>query len=353
VLRLPDRDRSRVVLIGTARPGRPEALDAPAVRYALPALADTFADRRLCGIAPTNVRIVLDPPDLATARWDLEQSAGHATDLLLVYLAGAVLPGADGSPELVLADATRRGGGRRSPIPRQRGRAVPGLPLSWVVHTLATCRAAVRVLVVDAVATGFDPAVLRAAVDTTVLVVCEEPGLFASHGRGTALSRPLLDLAYRRDPARPQLLRPVDIADALAEQLGDRLGYLEPPHPVPLALLRSPAGLAPVPADLRRLDRQSELVADAERLSHRPDLLADRYRALAQTAYRVHGADHPETLRLRHRLAHWTGKAGDIRAAVALYTDLHADRVRLLGANHPHSRGSEADLRYWATRVAG
>jgi hypothetical protein len=347
VLRLPDRDRSRVVLVGTARPARPPAPGAPAVRYALPALADAFADRRLCGIAPTNIRIVLDPPDLATAQWDLEQCAGQATDLLLVYLAGSVLAAAGGAAELALA------GGRRGPGRPTTKRPGGGLALSWVAHTVSTSRAAARVLVVDAVTTGLDPATVLAAcgaaVDTTVLVVCEEPGLYPANGLGTALSRPLLDLAYRRDSARPDLLRPVDIADALATQLGDRLAYAEPPHAAPVALLRTPVGQPPVPADLRRLDRQAELVADAERLAHRPDVLAARYRALAHTAHRVHGADHPETLRLRHRLAHWTGKAGDVRAAVVLYTDLHADRVRLLGANHPHSRGSAADLHYWST----
>jgi hypothetical protein len=332
VLRLPDRDRSRAVLIGSARSGRP---DTPAVRYALPALADTLADRRLCGLAPTNVRLVLDPDRPELARLDLEQCAGHATDVLLVYLAGPLLAGADGEPELAV------------------GRSA-GLPLGWVARTLSTSRAAIRLLVVDGLLAGADPELVRrrcaSAVDTTALVVLSAPAHYAPPGRtGTALSRPLLDLAFRRD--RGYLLRPVDLADALAPLLGGRLSYLEPPQPAPLALLRSPVGQPPVPADLRRLERQGELADDAERLAHRPGVLADRYRVLAEVAHRVHGPDHAETLRLRHRLAHWTGKSGDVEAAVALYSELHADRRRLLGTEHPHTRGSAADLDYWSAQA--
>lgn len=342
MLRLPERDRSRVVLLGCARLGRPDLPDLPAVRQALPVLADAFADRRLCGITPTNVRVVLDPESGAVARLDLEHSAGYATDLLLVYLAGHLIDGATGEPELALP------GGRR-------GRA-GGLPLRWVAQTLSTSRAAVRVLIVDGHLAGADPLAVQrwcaSTVEASALVVLSDSlAGYAPPGRpGTALSRPLLDLVYRRDSGRPHLLRPVDLADGLAAGLGGRLSFTEPANPPPVALFRTPVGQPTVPADTRRLARQGELAGEAERLAHRPTLVADRYRALALAAHRVHGPDHPETLRLRHRLAHWTGKAGDIGTAVALYTELHADRVRLLGANHPHTRGSAADLDYWAGR---
>lgn len=342
VLRLPDRERSRVVLIGTARHGRqrapqPDLPNVPAVRHGLTAIADTFADRRLCGIAPTNIRIVLDPPDAEQACADLVQAAGYATDLLLVHLAGCLVAGEDGEPGLALA-GTRRA----------------ALPLAQVGRLLATSRATVRVLVVDGLLAGADPERVRARcaglAETTALVaLAGTRDGYAPPGRpGTALVRVVLDLAYRRDDGRPGMLRTVDLADALARDLGDRFWYAEPAYPPRMALFRNPAGLAPIPADLRRLARQDEVAADAERLSHRPALIADRYRALALTAHRVHGAEHPETLRLRHRLAHWTGKSGDVATAVALYTELHADRERLLGASHPHTRGSAADLHYWA-----
>ncbi len=347
MLRLPDRDRSRVVLLGTARYGRVDLPDLPAVRHTLPALADAFADPRLGGIAPVNVRIVLDPVGVEQAGADLVQAAGHATDLLLVYVAGHLVDGSGtaGSvdePELALPG-------------QRRGRA-GGLPLRWVARTLSTSRAGVRVLVVDGHLAGADADRVRrrcaAVLDGTALVVlADRLAGYAPPGRpGTALARTLLDLVYRQDDARPYLLRPIDLARDLARELGDGVAYTEPAQPPPVALFRSAAGVPPVPADLRILARQDEVAADAERLSHRPALIADRYRALALAAHRVHGPEHPETLRLRHRLAHWTGKAGDVTTAVALYTELHADRARLLGANHPHTRGSAADLDYWTTR---
>ncbi len=344
MLRLPDRDRSRVVLIGTARYHRPDLPDLPAVRHALPGLADAFADPRLGDIAPVNVRIVLDPDGVDAAGLDLVQAAGYATDLLLVYLAGHLIDADADEPALALPGGRRGRGG--------------SLPLRWVARTLATSRAAVRVLVVDGHLAGAEEHRVRlrgeSVLDGSVLVaLSDSPQGYAPRGRpGTALSRVLLDLVYRRDEGRPSRLLPVDLADAAARELGARVSFTQPPQPPTVALFRAAGAAQPVPADVRALHRLAEVAGDAERLGHRPGLTADRYRDLAVTAHRVYGPEHPETLRLRHRLAHWTGKAGDISTAVALYTELHADRLRLLGANHPHTRGCAADLQYWLSQPA-
>jgi hypothetical protein len=344
MIRLPDRERSRVVLIGTARLDRPDLPDLPSVRYALPGLADALADPRLGGIAPVNVRIVLDPESPEVAGLDLIQAAGHATDLLLVYLAGHLIETDDDSPALALPGGRRGRGGQ--------------LTVGWIARTLATSRAAVRVLVVDGHLAGAQEHRVRqrgdSVLDGSVLVaLSDRPESYAPRGRpGTALSRTLLDLVYRRDTGRPQYLLPTDLADAAARELGDRVSFSQPAQPPTVALFRSAGAQPPVPHDLHTLSRLAEVAGDAERLGHRAGWTADRYRDLAVAAHRVYGPEHPETLRLRHRLAHWTGKAGDVATAVALYTELRDDRLRLLGVNHPHTRGCAADLAYWAAQPA-
>ena len=61
--------------------------------------------------------------------------------------------------------------------------------------------------------------------------------------------------------------------------------------------------------------------------------------------------DHPTTLAARHRLAYWTGEAGDVVAARDLFAGLLKDRVRVLGPDHPHTLATRRDLAYWTGRA--
>jgi tetratricopeptide (TPR) repeat protein len=68
--------------------------------------------------------------------------------------------------------------------------------------------------------------------------------------------------------------------------------------------------------------------------------LADRLRVL--------GADHPDTLASRNNLAYAYQEAGDLGRAIPLYEQTLADSVRVLGADHPQTkivRGSLAAAR--------
>lgn len=65
-------------------------------------------------------------------------------------------------------------------------------------------------------------------------------------------------------------------------------------------------------------------------------LLADRLRVL--------GADHPDTLMTRGNLAAWRARSGDAAGAIAEYEVLLADQVRVLGADHPDTLGARHDL---------
>ncbi|WP_327749922.1 tetratricopeptide repeat protein [Streptomyces europaeiscabiei] len=59
------------------------------------------------------------------------------------------------------------------------------------------------------------------------------------------------------------------------------------------------------------------------------------------------GADHPDTLTVRHYLAHWRGEAGDPGGARDALANLLVDRLRLLGPDHPDTLSTRGDLGTW------
>ena len=61
---------------------------------------------------------------------------------------------------------------------------------------------------------------------------------------------------------------------------------------------------------------------------------------------RVLGADHPNTLSTRTQVAYYTGRAGDLDAALQLYRELQADQERVLGADHPNTLSTRASITY-------
>lgn len=69
------------------------------------------------------------------------------------------------------------------------------------------------------------------------------------------------------------------------------------------------------------------------------DLLADRLRVL--------GSDHPTTLITRQNLACVRGEAGDTAGAATALAELLADCLRLLGPEHPYTLATYDNLTYW------
>ncbi|MFE7475747.1 tetratricopeptide repeat protein, partial [Streptomyces sp. NPDC057575] len=69
------------------------------------------------------------------------------------------------------------------------------------------------------------------------------------------------------------------------------------------------------------------------------ELLADRLRVL--------GPDHPETLAARHNFASFRGEAGDAAGAAAAFEELLADRLRVQGPDHPNTLAAHDDLAHW------
>lgn len=62
---------------------------------------------------------------------------------------------------------------------------------------------------------------------------------------------------------------------------------------------------------------------------------AEYFGGLAAIAAERLGPDHPTTLTFRHEVAFWTGLAGDPAGAIGAMRRLLADRLRVLGTEHP------------------
>ncbi|MET7394040.1 tetratricopeptide repeat protein [Dactylosporangium sp. NPDC005572] len=69
------------------------------------------------------------------------------------------------------------------------------------------------------------------------------------------------------------------------------------------------------------------------------DLLADHLRVL--------GPDHPSTLSARHSVARWLGRTGDAAGAVAAFEELLTDYLRVLGPDHPNTLITRNNLAHW------
>ncbi|MFD0686051.1 caspase family protein [Actinomadura fibrosa] len=92
-MRLPDPDRSRLVLIGTTHYADERLPDLPAVERSLADLARVFTDPQK-GIVPAgNCTTIVDEGDIRRLGRTLRSSMSQAEDLLLVYYAGHGLVG--------------------------------------------------------------------------------------------------------------------------------------------------------------------------------------------------------------------------------------------------------------------
>ncbi len=97
---LPDPDRTRVVLIGTA--SYEHIPNLPAVANNLSQLAELFVNPRIGGIPDDHCITVLDPSEGQTVYDVVYKAAGEATDTLVVYFAGHGMLSANGSLHLGL-----------------------------------------------------------------------------------------------------------------------------------------------------------------------------------------------------------------------------------------------------------
>ncbi|WP_258905623.1 tetratricopeptide repeat protein [Actinokineospora sp. UTMC 2448] len=72
---------------------------------------------------------------------------------------------------------------------------------------------------------------------------------------------------------------------------------------------------------------------------------------LAQSAAERWGHDHPVTLVIRSRHAHWQGEAGDPAGAAKRFADVLTDRLRVLGPDDPAVAATRGALSTWRERA--
>ena len=91
---LPDRQRSRAVLIGTGRYTDDKLPDLPVVRRTVSDLAAALTDPVYGVVAENHCTVLEDQADIRLVGRDLRSAASQAEDLLLVYFVGHGLVGA-------------------------------------------------------------------------------------------------------------------------------------------------------------------------------------------------------------------------------------------------------------------
>ncbi|MCX5358482.1 caspase family protein [Streptomyces sp. NBC_00124] len=87
-MRLPDSEKSRIVLIGSARYESPELPDVPAIENNLTELRTLFTSNASAIVSPDNCTVSLNPKDQSTVGELVTEAAEQAEDLLLIYYAG-------------------------------------------------------------------------------------------------------------------------------------------------------------------------------------------------------------------------------------------------------------------------
>ncbi|MEW2088354.1 caspase family protein [Streptomyces sp. NPDC006682] len=87
-MRLPDSEKSRIVLIGSSRYGSTELPDVPAIENNVSTLFDTFTAKATGIITPENCTTLLNPEDQSSVGELVTSASEEAEDLLLIYYAG-------------------------------------------------------------------------------------------------------------------------------------------------------------------------------------------------------------------------------------------------------------------------
>jgi Tetratricopeptide repeat len=137
------------------------------------------------------------------------------------------------------------------------------------------------------------------------------------------------DLILRAFPNEPATATSMAVWDTLRTHAQALLDHLPPMDPDSLAIMSGVADWTGKAGDAARAR----------------DLFAE----VVSAENRVLGAEHPTTMRDRHKLAYWTGQTGDSAEARDLLAGLLPIQERILGAEHPETLTTRLQL----ARIAG
>lgn len=228
-MRLPDPTRSKVLLVGTSKFSDSTLSDLPGVANNLADLAELFTSELGTRLPADSCVSMLDELSAVAIGKQLTSLAADAEDLLLVYYAGHGLIGPDGALHLSLPQTE----------PSRELIALSALPFEWLRRTLATARAANRVVIldccfsglaIDAMADAASPVASQFEISGTCTLASSAANRTAvapAGSRNTAYTGELIELLRSGSPDAPDYLTLIAIHEHLARALPAQ-GYPAP-----------------------------------------------------------------------------------------------------------------------------
>lgn len=335
-MRLPDPQRSRVVLIGASQYSDPKLSDLPAVHRTITDMAGLFTDPTY-GVVPEGYcTVLLDQGDLRTIGQRLRAAVDEAEDLLLVYFAGhGLVSSRRHELYLALADSEWAAPEFNSLEYDKLRNAVLDSPASNKIVILDCCFSGRAVT--DTMAGG-DPGKLEQleVMGTYVLTSAQRDQVaLALPGEDhTAFSGRLMRLLREGVVGGPEFLTIEDLykrlknimaAEGLSVPLNRGAGTADQ-----IALGVNRAFAATVGPELRK--RHAEAVKQGKKGDWKG--ASNLLQKVLDEQTRILGPDHPDTLRTRQSYAHSLGGAGDPMEAAQLLRQLLAYQSGLLGSDH-------------------
>ncbi|MFI6073876.1 caspase domain-containing protein [Actinoplanes sp. NPDC051343] len=142
--RLPDRRRSRALLIGASRFTHPDLHDLPAVTNNLQELTDVLADPAVGCLDREGCQQLAEPTTPQQVGDAIDTVVSEALDTLVLYYAGHGVLGQRGNPFLAVTTT--------DPDPRRV--RYSGVPMEWLRLALADSPAHNRILILDCCFSG-------------------------------------------------------------------------------------------------------------------------------------------------------------------------------------------------------
>jgi hypothetical protein len=334
-VRLPDRHRSRLVLIGAGRYTDPALPELPAVHRTLTDLAALLTDPYFGLVPSAHCTLLLDDGDLRTVGGRLRSAVAEAEDLLLVYYAGHGLVGGR-RHELYLA----------LPDSEWAAPEFNSLEYDKLRDAVLDSPAETKVVVLDCCFSGRavgdalgaeDERISQLDVAGSYVMTSAQRDQVALALPGedhTAFSGRLIRLLREGVVGGPELLTVEDLYQRLRSVMASE-GLPRPLNRGSGAAHRIALGINRAFAATAGPELRNRQVAAVDRGKDGDWTgAAEELRKILDEQTRVLGPEHADTLRTRQSYAHSLGGAGTPVEAAGLLRRLLADQVRLLGPDH-------------------
>jgi caspase domain-containing protein/tetratricopeptide repeat protein len=334
-VRLPDPQRSRVVLIGTSEYRDENLPDLLQVGIGVKDLATILCDPVDGIVSPPHCEVIADEENLPLIGRKLRAAAREAEDLLLVYFSGHGLVGGKRHDlYLGLHDSEWADPEFNSLEYDKLRSAVLDSPAATKVIILDCCFSGRAITEAQA-----GPAELLGQIEVDgsyVLTAAhrDQVALIVPGEAHTAFTGRLLRLLREGVEGGPELLTIEDLYRELRVRMKSE-GLSVPQKRGTdtaelLALAHNRMFAATMIPKLR--ERTSAAVVIGE--SGKWDEAAKRLRGILTDLERIAGPEHEDTLRVRQLIAHAVGGAGDPLEAAAMLETLLPEQTRILGPDH-------------------